>query len=270
MQKADLTYHDMQDLWRMVREASTTHADEYRAQWVPYLSQFEHHWRRALTTCNGIDDLERAIQLAPFAQFGLRLSELHPTYTQLAAILEHAAMQHVCELDLYGVSIDDEEAQLLAQCQSLNQLVWLELTGCWLDAPCCEALCQGGHFGSLRVLRVADGDIQNEGVAHLAHARNMPSLTALSIANNEIDDDGLATLIESPLFSRLVALDLGHNPITDRSIKRLLDALPSSQLNALGLSETEINHDALPDELQSILVADYDMSMWMFPFGKHY
>jgi uncharacterized protein (TIGR02996 family) len=76
-----------------------------------------------------------------------------------------------------------------------------------------ETLMASKHLGSLEVLDLSHNQIGDPGAGQLAEAAGLPRLDTLDLAHNQIGPEGARALAESESLRGLTFLDLTGNPI---------------------------------------------------------
>ncbi|MCA9482407.1 MAG: hypothetical protein KC553_01600 [Nitrospina sp.] len=155
----------------------------------------------------------------------------------LGVILDDERIQagDLRRVNLGGNKIGDAGADLLARCEAMSKVKWLEMGGNDLGPEGLRALIKSPHLRKLKTLNLYRNFIRDEGATLLAEENELDKLEDMDIAQNEIGDPGLLALANSKALPNLVALYLDNNFATREGRETARHGSLFSKLESLNL-----------------------------------
>lgn len=138
-------------------------------------------------------------------------------------------------INLGGNKVGDAGADLLARCEAVSKVKWLEMGGNDLGPEGVRALVHSPHLRKLKTLNFYRNWIRDEGAIILAEENELEKLEDMDLAQNEIGDPGLLALSNSKRLPNLVALYMDNNFGTREGREQAKTGSLFSKLQSLNL-----------------------------------
>jgi Ran GTPase-activating protein (RanGAP) involved in mRNA processing and transport len=152
-------------------------------------------------------------------------------------------MRRLTSINWMGNSLNQEGAEAIASWDA-PMLRSLDLSANHLGATGALHLRRSAWIKNLRHLNLAENNLREEGIGHLAPALGA-LLKTLALDSNLLEASSGQFLAESPARERLVILELSRNRIGNRGWE-LLSEKPWPKLRHLGLMLNDVGPDAPP------------------------
>jgi uncharacterized protein (TIGR02996 family) len=152
-------------------------------------------------------------------------------------------MRRLTSINWMGNSLNQEGAEAIASWDA-PMLRSLDLSDNHLGATGALHLRRYAWIKNLRHLNLAENNLREEGIGHLAPALGA-LLKTLALDSNLLEASSGQFLAESPARERLVILELSRNRIGNRGWE-LLSEKPWPKLRHLGLMLNDVGPDAPP------------------------
>lgn len=250
-----------QTLWALLKQTHSTDKQEYEATWLPYLQDFEHHWRTPLAKIEDIFTIPHANDIAPFATFELIITGDALPYEwreDIGALLMSEHMRSVRVLrwvkgnfltfredfiestnwtNLHALALPNQHIYIdvleeLVAAPFIKQLHTLDLTLNDFELGEWEAFVQPDCWHNIRHLEIAQTGVDPHSAALLAHTPSLSNLERLNLCDNSIQTEGALELANSKHI-QLVYLDIEEGGVGHEGIQALLSAPNMQRLHTL-------------------------------------
>ena len=139
--------------------------------------------------------------------------------------------QHLTDLSLTAITNDG--VCTLVQSQTLTKLRKLHLCKGLMDSNACEMLASCENLRNLTFLELGSNPLGNEGVHHIVNSPFITQLVDLDLFSVSMDDEGVKSITQSDNLSQLEKLFLGQNGVTDVGAELLANAQNLKHLKGL-------------------------------------
>jgi hypothetical protein len=134
------------------------------------------------------------------------------------------AMAIARTLDMRGMQLDAEDAELLAESSELAFMTRLNLAYNGLQDEGTCLIAQSEFLGSLEFLDLAGNSIELRGIRALCEATVLSNLRSLDLTGNWVDERGARLIADSPVFANLEHLILRGNPVRAEGARALSES----------------------------------------------
>ena len=255
-------------LWHLIRESARENPARHRDQWLPYLSDFDHHFESApITEAISFVALQEAVEWLPFGLFSFVLGSVDRHYARITQIARSHELERVVRLDMRPIVLKPGALKMWWGSSHMSHLraLWIDATTIhdharafvesrclvaltelhveWIFDTIAERLAQTDALRGLRTLHLEHARLGASALDTLLCAESMSEVEQLDLSGGQFEGDWVE-VVERWLSSRsMVRLWLRNLRLTGEDARRLIDALSGETLVELALDGNVLGDD---------------------------